>query len=168
MIGVIPAAGEGRRLNMGAEPLVGDEHMFIILGDIVYRGDDIQGMKQLFEWNRNSLYCVFAIKPARNPEEIKASYGLKFISTLKPVEIIEKPKTVEGLSPFVGLGIYAATPDLFSYIEKTPASPLRNEVEITDTLNLMARDLRAGAYVLNGFYCNVNTAEDLRRVERKR
>ncbi len=228
MIGVIPAAGDGKRMSMGLKPLiqlkgrylieypllamkkvgikrviiiekpdtvstvigyeyedmkleyvsqtetkgiahaiaqtrvlVGDEHMLIILGDIIYRGDDLITAKRFFTWNRQSLYAVFCLKAIGDKRVIRQSYGVITEQFGKPAQLIEKPKSLARLAPFLGLGIYFVTPDIFRYIEKTPVSERSGQVEWTDTLNLIVGEYRGAGAQLSGFYANINTREDL-------
>jgi len=121
-------------------------------------------MKHRFRWFRDSQYCLFGMKPVMNKQAISKSYGFIVRNTSSILKIIEKPGDVKPLAPFLGLGIYTATKDVFRYIAKTPASKLRNEVEWTDTLNLMAGDLRAIGHILRGRYVNVNTPLDLEKI----
>jgi dTDP-glucose pyrophosphorylase len=52
---------------------------------------------------------------------------------------------------------------VFDYINKTIQSPIRKEVEITDTLRLMALDGLAYGFRIEGTNVNVNTVSDLMR-----
>ena len=143
------------------EPLVGQERLFIILGDIIYLGNDLEKMKVGFNWYRNSLYCIFGVQKIKDKNEIKKSYGVRMRGYGRPWEVVEKPVDVSDLSDLMGLGIYVASADIFDYIRKTPVSSLRNEVEFTNTLNLLAGDLRTAVFPLNGRYLNINTRTDI-------
>lgn len=147
------------------QPNVGKEDIFIILSDVVYVGDDIRDMKTRFTWKKDGNYALYAIKKVPNQNLIKTSYGFETNSMKILTKIIEKPRKVKHLMPFIGLGIYVADHHLYSYIEKTPVSKLRNEVEITDTLNLLAQDIRVSAHELRGMYANINTPIDLQQTK---
>ena len=154
------------------EPNVGREDIFIILSDVVYVGADIQDMKTRFAWKKDGNYAFYGIKRVLNQNLIKNSYGFETKPGKTVVKIIEKPRKVKKLMPFIGLGIYVADHHLYRYIDRTPVSKLRNEVEITDTLNLLAQDIRVSGHELHGMYANINTPADLEQVkkymERKR
>lgn len=153
--------GIGHALSL-TERLGDGEYMFIILGDIIYRGHDLADMKRRFLFNRDSNIALYGIKPTANPNEIKESYGVRVGTTATTSEIVEKPKDTRGLMPFLGLGIYTATPKIFKYIKQTPRNE-KGEVGITEALNSMAKDLRASGHILYGNYVNVNTRSDLKR-----
>jgi glucose-1-phosphate thymidylyltransferase len=147
------------------EPNVGREDIFIILGDVVYVGADLQGMKARFNWIKEGNYVFYGIKRVSNQNLIKRSYGFELRLGCTAIKIIEKPKKVKHLMPFIGLGIYVATHRLYRAIEMTAPSSLRDEVEITDTLNLMSQALRATGHILGGMYANINTSIDLEQVK---
>jgi len=141
-----------------AKTIVGNDDMIIILGDIIFTGS-LQNL--ILSLYMNGLAaCVFGSQKVYDLEEITRSFGYKKGVFNLPCEIVEKPENPFELEPRVGLGIYAAKPALFKYIDRTPVNPLSGEVEITDTLNLMAKDLRVDTVQMNGFYVNINTKED--------
>jgi len=148
------------------EPNVGKDDIFIILGDVVYVGGDIRDMKERFTWKKDGNYAFYGIKQVSNQNLIKNSYGFETNPGKTVIKIIEKPRKVKSLMPFIGLGIYVADYHLYEYIERTPVSKLRNEVEITDTLNLMAQDIRVSGHELRGMYANINTPTDLDQVKK--
>jgi len=147
------------------KPIIKKQDMLIMLGDIIYVGRDLKGMVDRFTWGNEGNYALYGMKYVKNQNLIKHSYGFEARPGAASVKIIEKPKRVKHLMPFVGLGIYVANRHLFDYIEKTPVSKLRNEVEITDTLNLLSHDIRTSAHILEGMYANINTPEDLKEVD---
>ena len=76
----------------------------------------------------------------------------------KAVEKPTKPK-----SKFRGCGIYLFTPQIFGYIRKTKHSKVSKKKEITDTINLVAKDKKAYVWRLKGVNVNVNTQTDLEK-----
>ena len=129
-----------------ADSGVGREDLFIILSDVVYVDSDIREMKDRFRWAKEGNYAFYGIKHVSNQNLIKQSYGFELKPGCTTTKIIEKPRKVKKLMPFIGLGIYVADYHLYRYIDKTPVSKLRNEVEITDTLNLLAQDIRVSGH----------------------
>ncbi len=99
------------------------------------------------------LECLFAVKPVRDKELIKPSYGIK---TLCPHKVVEKPENLDELLPLLGLGIYMAKPSIFYYASKTKI--------FTNVLNLFPKD-KCGFCTLDGFYANINTPEELKAAE---
>jgi len=147
------------------QPNVGREDVFIILSDVVYVGGDMGSMKDRFTWQKDGNYALYGIKRVLNQNLIKNSYGFETNPGKTSVKIIEKPRKVKSLMPFIGLGIYVADHHIYGYIERTPVSELRNEVEITDTLNLLSQDIRVSGHELRGMYANINTPTDLGQVK---
>ncbi len=77
----------------------------------------------------------------------------------KILKITEKPSNPS--SNLRGTGVYIFSPEIFKYIRKTPFSKKRNEIEITDTINLVAKERKAYFELLDGINININTLEDL-------
>ena len=65
---------------------------------------------------------------------------------------MENPKAPS--TNLMGCGTYLFSPKVFQYIERTPASALRREVEITDVISSMARAGRVYPFLMSGEYLN--------------
>jgi glucose-1-phosphate thymidylyltransferase len=131
-----------------AEDLVSGDDMLIILGDIIFKGD-LYPMKSAFKGMKTDL--LVGMQKVENKEEIKKNFGLDYTK-----QFIEKPKDVSNLKSLIGLGIYMATKELFKAIKKNPVG------ELTDALNYVEeRDW----YILKGYYMNVNTKEDFKKIK---
>lgn len=148
--------GIAHAVSLVPEP---SEDIVIILGDIIYNGS----LKKAYEYfKENNFDAVFGAQPLYGGDDkITKSFGMTWQK-----DIIEKPKDVSNMMPFLGLGIYFTKPNFFEYIRQTPVSDLRGEVEITDTLNLIPKDKRI-FYPLSGYYTNINTQEELEEAERE-
>lgn len=72
-------------------------------------------------------------------------------------------KEIHPRAAFRGCGIYVFDPIVFDYIARTKPSPLRGEVEITDTIRLIISEHphRVFGTLINGVNININTLEDL-------
>ena len=137
-----------------------NENMIIILGDIIYDGNFID-MKQSFE--KSKVDFLFGVQKVKDKKLIKKSYGIFYEEFLR---VIEKPleSDLDNLFPYLGLGIYMATPKLFDYIKQTKPNERTGEIEFTDTINIVPKDLCA-ANILEGDYININTMEDYKKVK---
>lgn len=83
-----------------------------------------------------------------------------YVNSKKQItKAVEKP--TKPRSNFRGCGIYLFTPQIYDYIRKTKYSPRSEKREITDTINLIAKDKKAYAWNLKGVNININTAQDL-------
>lgn len=74
---------------------------------------------------------------------------------------VEKPKKPR--SNLRGCGIYLFTPQIYDYIRKTKHSLITKKKEITDTINLTAKDKKAYAWNLKGVNININSQLDLEK-----
>ena len=107
----------------------------------------------------NDAIVVEGVVKENNKEVIQRTNCLELDSLGRIKNIIEKP--IEPISDLRGCGLYVFSPQIFDYIKKTPISSVRHEIEITDTIGLVAKDGRAyGAYI-NGENININTQDDL-------
>ena len=133
-----------------AKDVIGDDMFCVILGDIIYKGEDLPIMKVCFENSDLIGMPGFKLVQEEYREEIKKSYG--FFED----RFIEKPTDLTGFSNFLGLGIYMFRKEFFGAIEKTKA--VNGEVGITDALNQVTK---IKPYLLQGVYQNINTKEEL-------
>jgi len=135
------------------------EPFMVILGDDCTITQSLGSIvRSLFEHN---AIAVEGIVREDDKAMLSSTCCLKLDGDARIVEIEEKPK--RPFSDVRGCGIYAFQPDIFKYIEKTPVSPIRNEVEITQTIALVAKDGKAYAEFINGANININSYKDLLR-----
>lgn len=132
-----------------------DDKLILALGDCICNGvfNIPIGMEQgVGVWTTNNL------------DDIKRSYSIEH----KDGEIhrvVEKPKELP--NKLCGLGFYFLDKRVFDYIEKTPPSSLRNEVEITDVLQKMIDGgERLHAVGFDGRYLNITYPEDIEEAEK--
>jgi len=126
-------------------------------------GDDLtitQGLDNLVKCFRdNNAILVEGAVPENNREILKSTCSIEIGPENKINKIVEKPETPS--SNIRGTGIYLFSPKIFDYIEKTPVSNIRNEIEITDTINLVAQDNKAYCGFIDGINVNINSMKDL-------
>ncbi|MBI2529950.1 MAG: NTP transferase domain-containing protein [Candidatus Diapherotrites archaeon] len=81
--------------------------------------------------------------------------------------IIEKPKPGETKTDIANCGIYRFSEKIFDAIERTPINPIRNEYEITDSLELMLGEgAKIACLLYNGFRIDISNAKDLEEANR--
>jgi dTDP-glucose pyrophosphorylase len=147
--------GIGHAIGLGEEYI--DSPFFVILGDEMYIHTNHKEMLPLM---KKDFSAICAVKKTVNTESIKKNYTAE-VKGDKVLSLTEKPE--KPVSDVLGVGTYAFDPVIFEYIKKTDPSPLRNEIEITDVINGMARaGLHVYAFFLTGYYQNINTIKDLR------
>ncbi len=100
-----------------------DERFIVVNGDILFDGDVL---KKVVKYD-NAVVGVH--------RDDASNYGL-LVGEESLKEIREK---VPGSSGWVNTGIYIFTRDIFEYLHRVSLSP-RGEIELTDAINMMARD----------------------------
>jgi len=94
-----------------------------------------------------------------NLEYIKNSYSIQ-IKNGYLKRVVEKPKEIP--NNYCGMGFYFFKKKVFKYIDETPPSSLRNEIEITDVIqNMIDKKERIRPVFFKGNYLNVTFPEDL-------
>jgi dTDP-glucose pyrophosphorylase len=131
----------------------------VMLGDDCTIASSLQNLIDTFQ-EKNAI-ALEAIVREENIETLKTTCCIKVDSDKKITEIIEKPQFPS--SNLRGCGIYFFQSGIYDYIEKTPASSVRNEIEITDVINLVATKNRAFGEFINGLNMNINSYSDLWR-----
>jgi hypothetical protein len=52
-------------------------------------------------------------------------------------------------------------PEVFNFIRETKTNPVRNEKDITDTINDISKVKKAYGYLINGYQININNSDEL-------
>ena len=128
-----------------ALPFVGDEPFAVALGDAVITEGGcpagvLQRMGELFGDRRPA--AVVAIRQV--PDDAVRAYGVVEPSNgvgeaFSISDIIEKPQPSEAPSNFAVTARYIFSPQIFSYIARTPKDD-SGEVQLTDAMRLMLQD----------------------------
>lgn len=134
-----------------------NEPFMVILGDDCTITESLDNIIRLFF--EHDAIAVEGIVTEDDEAILKSTCCLRLDEDKRIVGIEEKPK--EPFSNLRGCGIYVFQNDIFNYIDKTPLSPIRNEVEITETIALVSKDGRAYGEFINGMNININSYEDL-------
>jgi len=119
---------------LNAEKYV-DEPFMVILGDDLTITPSLNNLVSSF-FTKNALALEGVVKET-NKHILSSTCCVHLDSENRIIDIIEKP-----LNPpwnIRGCGIYIFRTDIFDLIKQTPLSKVRNEVEITDTLRLVAK-----------------------------
>jgi len=128
----------------------------VILGDDFTVTNSLNNLVETF-LEKNCLVMEGVVED-NDIQSIKRTCNV-ILENGKIVDIIEKPENVN--SNIRGCGIYIFNPKVFDYIEKTPKTPPKNEIEITNTIKLIAKDGLAYGTCINGTNININTISDL-------
>ncbi len=127
-----------------------DDRFLVVNGDLLFDGKII---KEVLKYE-NALVGVYKDNAER--------YGL-LVGSENLREIKEK---VPGSSGLVNAGIYIFTRDIFDKLHSVHVSP-RGEIELTDAINLLAREKVVKIVRYNGLWMDLGMPWDILEVSRK-
>lgn len=117
------------------EPSI-DSPMLLALGDIFFVYEDLERMKtKMAECNASA---VIAVKNEENIEAIKRNFTVMLDKNKRVTRVIEKPRYLT--SKIKGVGLYLFSQQVFDAIRRTPRTAMRDEYEITDTIQILVDD----------------------------
>jgi glucose-1-phosphate thymidylyltransferase len=105
----------------------------LFLGDIFFVTDSLDIMVQKLE--EEKLQCVLATKIEKDIEKIKLNFSVVLDENGLVKRVIEKPKYLS--SNIKGCGLYLFDLDIFDAIRRTPRTAMRDEYEITDSIQIL-------------------------------
>jgi dTDP-glucose pyrophosphorylase len=133
-----------------AKKAVGD-YFILVLGDCICTGSF--NFPDDFEQG-------FGVWKTNDEEMIKQSYLVEAQNNGKIVRVREKPNKI--INNLCGTGFYFFKKLVFEYIQKTPPSPPKGQVEITDCIQKMVEGgEKIKAATLCGNYLNLTYPHDL-------
>ncbi|MBX3461972.1 MAG: NTP transferase domain-containing protein [Planctomycetes bacterium] len=118
------------------EPHV-DRPFFLFLGDIFFVTEDLGGMVDRFRSDRR-VDGVLACKREPNLEAIKRNFVVLTDADGAVHRVIEKPRHPR--TDLKGCGIYLFDLSFFDAVRRTPRTAMRNEYEITDSIQIFLDD----------------------------
>lgn len=136
-----------------AKEIVG-KHDFIYLN-----GDNLYSVRDLKSINISGKYNYVGGISVSNPEK----YGVLISDKGFLKEIIEKPKKFAG--NLINTGIYKFTPEVFNKISKIKKSE-RGEYEITDVINLLAKEKKVKIKKMNDYWLDFGNPADIIKVSK--
>jgi NDP-sugar pyrophosphorylase family protein len=110
--------------------------MFVVLGDIFFKTDDLLLMINMYK--NNNVSAVLAVKNESDPSAIRRNFIVKCDENNRVHRVIEKPRYVD--TTLKGCGIYLFDLPVFDAIRRTPRTAMRDEYEITNTIQIMIDD----------------------------
>jgi bifunctional UDP-N-acetylglucosamine pyrophosphorylase/glucosamine-1-phosphate N-acetyltransferase len=138
------------------------EPFTVILGDDLTITKSLSNVVNLF-WAKRAN-CVEGVVYEGEIERLRQTCCMSLDVDGKIQSVEEKPCNPN--SNIRGCGIYIFNPRVYEYISKTSSSLPRNEKEITNTIQLIAKDNSAYGAFINGVNINVNTSTDLLKATR--
>lgn len=137
-----------------AKDVVGNEPFAVILGDEIVRGAN-PVTKQLIEisqkYNNGNVIGVMEVDPLETYRYgvVKGDYMPGSKHTLRMSSMVEKPKPVDAPSNLVTPGRYVFRPEIFDALKVIPKG-VGGEYQLTDAINLLAKDSEVYAHVFAG------------------
>jgi len=111
--------------------LVGDRFL-LMLGDIFFEIDNLHSMMRLMDERKAN--GVLATKAEKDPEAIKRNFAVLFDDDGRVRRVVEKPAILE--NDIKGCGMYLFDRNIFEAVNRTPRTALRNEYELTDSIQI--------------------------------
>jgi dTDP-glucose pyrophosphorylase len=139
------------------------EPFIVQLGDEIDIVENLEDFNKIFYEKHPSVINGSIYEPDLNV--LKRTCEVNSDVTGKILEMREKP--MNPVYNHRGTGLYIFNDRIYEYIEKTPISSVRNEREITDTINIMSKDGNAYSIEMKGVSCNINTLDDLRNARNR-
>lgn len=131
------------------EDIIGDHNFVVLYGDNLYSPKDLALLK-----DSDDDYNYLVGKETANWQ----GYGVLLYENDLLKQIVEKPK--EFVSDIINLGFYKFTSEIFAAIRQIEKSP-RGEFELTDAINLLAKQNKVKVKVLNDYWLDFGKPEDI-------
>ncbi len=108
----------------------------LCLGDIFFVSGNLQSMLTAF--GRDNTKAVLASKIEEAPEMIRRNFAIVLGEGGEVRKVIEKPRYIQ--NKLKGCGIYLFGLEIFDAIRRTPRTAMRDEYEITESIQIMIND----------------------------
>lgn len=128
MLGIANALGQ-------LEPHVSSP-ILLLLGDIFFVAADLERMIRSLQ--QREAKAVLAVKKEESPEAIRRNFTVLVDEQGLVRRVIEKPR--HPTTNIKGCGLYLFDLNVFDAIRRTPRTAMRDEYEITDTIQIMIDD----------------------------
>jgi dTDP-glucose pyrophosphorylase len=114
-----------------------DRPFFLFLGDIFFETENLGSMLERLRSPRDT-HGVLAVKREPDLAAIKRNFIVMAEADGKVTRVIEKPRHPR--TDLKGCGIYLFDPSFFDAVRRTPRTAMRNEYEITDSIQIFIDD----------------------------
>jgi len=136
---------------MTAKDVIKKENFIVVMGDNLYSPKDLK------EINIKGKYNFIAGFRKENPQR----YGVLLLKNGFFKKIVEKPKKYIG--DLINTGLYKFTPEIFEKIKKLRPSK-RGEYELTDAINLLAKENKMKVKILKDYWLDFGNPADIIRL----
>ncbi|MDD4974249.1 MAG: UTP--glucose-1-phosphate uridylyltransferase GalU [Bacteriovorax sp.] len=137
-----------------AQDIVGNEPFAVILGDEIVRGPN-PVTKQLMavsqKYSGANVIGVMEIDPQETSKYgvVKGNFLDESKKTMRMTDMVEKPKPADAPSNLATPGRYIFRPEIFDALKVIPKG-VGGEYQLTDAINLLARESEVYAHVFEG------------------
>ncbi len=108
----------------------------LFLGDIFFLAHDMARVFELFRDQAGG--AVLGTKEEDNPDAIRRNFSISLSPDGFATRVVEKPR--HATNRLKGVGIYLFDLTVFDAIRRTPRTAMRDEYEITDSIQVMIQD----------------------------
>lgn len=113
-----------------------DRPFLLMLGDIFF---ELSGLPAMFErFESTGAAAVLAVKEETDPEAVKRNFAVVLNDDGSVRRVMEKPRQAPTL--LKGCGLYLFDLAIFNAIRRTPRTALRDEYELTDSIQILIDD----------------------------
>ena len=150
---IVDALGDGSREGVSIRYIQQDETLgmahavgklepyvhspfLLLLGDIYLGTDDLTPLIRSVQSGESNAYLATKLEP--DPEMVKRNFAVFEGAEDRVIRVIEKPRYVR--SSIKGCGLYIFDQTVFDAIRRTPRTAMRDEYEITDSIQIMIND----------------------------
>jgi NDP-sugar pyrophosphorylase family protein len=112
------------------------EPFLLCLGDIFFVSSDLKSMLETF--GKENTKAVLASKLEESSEMIRRNFAILLGEKGEVRRVIEKPRYLQ--NQLKGCGIYLFGLEIFDAIRRTPRTAMRDEYEITESIQIMIND----------------------------
>lgn len=110
-----------------------DRPFLLFLGDVFLIPNDLQSMLALYRAQGEG--AILGVKDEQDPIAMRKNYAVILAESGLVQRVIEKPRYAT--NRLKGVGLYLFDPGVFDAIRRTQRTAMRDEYEITDTIQVM-------------------------------
>ena len=138
-----------------------DAPFFLFLGDIFFLSSNLSSMRDIF-LREEEVKAVLSVKSGETPAAIQRNFAVFLDDDGYVKRVVEKPHHVR--TDRKGCGLYLFDLEIFDAIRRTQRTALRDEYEITDSIQILIDDgYRVRASDNIRFDINLTFPEDILR-----
>lgn len=124
--------GIANALSQTSHKVNGSGKFLLMLGDIFFETSDLNNMIKLMD--EKQANAVLATKIEHDPDALKKNFAIHHNGDGLVQKVVEKPTIL--VNNLKGCGMYLFDRNIFEAVNRTPRTALRNEYELTDSIQL--------------------------------